>query len=275
MPARPPCPWHLACLTQPWPLFLAAATANKGVTPVVYTDAEGTINLSPSTNIDMTFSDWTTPVAKGCSMCATGTYRSGDAAPENNECKQIPAGGWCGEWLPVRTALTWKQMCVRNRGCVTCSSQCASPTPGYKVKVASGTTSAIDNTGNILGAYEIEACAKGQVSYWTGATRTPAAANTCQACTLNTYAPRTGAQVNARSTERRSMMGPLWMPAIEPVCSGTRNDTSSNHPNQTHPPHVAGMAKCLACKGGYYPNSAKDACDVCAAGTFRSFYTTR
>ena len=27
-----------------------------------------------------------------CTACAAGTYRSGDAAPENNACKPIPAG---------------------------------------------------------------------------------------------------------------------------------------------------------------------------------------
>lgn len=44
---------------------------------------------------------------------------------------------------------------------------------------------------------EIVPCGKGEVSFWTGTgpyTRTPAnSAQTCQACTANTYAPRTGA----------------------------------------------------------------------------------
>lgn len=30
--------------------------------------------------------------AKGCSLCGINTYRSGDAAPENNKCLPIPDG---------------------------------------------------------------------------------------------------------------------------------------------------------------------------------------
>lgn len=34
---------------------------------------------------------WTN-TAKGCSLCANGYYRTGDASAENSKCKPIPAG---------------------------------------------------------------------------------------------------------------------------------------------------------------------------------------
>lgn len=40
--------------------------------------------------------DW---YAKGCSLCPSGQYRSGDASPENNECKNIPGGAPTDLWI--------------------------------------------------------------------------------------------------------------------------------------------------------------------------------
>lgn len=32
-------------------------------------------------------------LAKACTLCASGTYRIGDASQNNNVCKKVPAGG--------------------------------------------------------------------------------------------------------------------------------------------------------------------------------------
>lgn len=47
--------------------------------------------------------------AKGCSLCPSGTYRTGDAAPENNACRRIPPGGQKVEaaWVCLLSALAW------------------------------------------------------------------------------------------------------------------------------------------------------------------------
>ena len=120
-----------------------------------------------------------------CATCPANTYRSGDASPENNVCKNVPAGFYANA------------------------------------------------DGSSAGATTITPCAKGYVSYWTDdTTRVPSTPLTCEPCGsattgVNTYAPR------------------------------------------------AGMTACLACKGGSIPNAAKDGCDACGAGTYRSFYTVK
>lgn len=157
---------------------------------------------------------YSTTAAKGCSKCPSGWFRTGDASLNNNECKKIPAGGrslkTVGdlEWqhwqavpsLPstilLRTSLLRLGFQLHPRlrhSCLPCSGY-----KGISFKDDSGKT----------GAYAIEACAAGSVSYWVKddtkfgkEARVPAdAPHECKLCSSdnggsgksNTYAPRTG-----------------------------------------------------------------------------------
>ena len=42
-------------------------------------------------------------LAKACTLCASGTYRIGDASQNNNVCKKVPAGG-----QPVVNTSCWR-----------------------------------------------------------------------------------------------------------------------------------------------------------------------
>lgn len=87
---------------------------------------------------------------QACVTCGDDTYRTGDATPENNVCKRIPAG--------------------------------------YREKT-------VDDVAGTLPRSEIVLCDKGTYSSWNAAgdVRTPVGSpTTCDACTGNLYAPRTG-----------------------------------------------------------------------------------
>lgn len=47
---------------------------------------------SPSGTFANTTKTQDLAAAVGCSLCPTGTFRSGDAAPENNVCRTVPPG---------------------------------------------------------------------------------------------------------------------------------------------------------------------------------------
>ena len=124
-----------------------------------------------------------------CKPCALRTYRSGDAAPQNNICTKVPSG--------------------------------------YKLTSTART--------------KIELCATGTVSFWANETRTPATETSCQACTLNTYAPRVG------------------MAACTP-CKGGFVPTNSSSD--------AGPNSCAACGSGLFRSAftPSASCDACGAG---------
>ena len=124
-----------------------------------------------------------------CTACALRTYRSGDAAPENNVCKQVPSG--------------------------------------YKLTSTARTA--------------IDLCAKGTVSFYASGVRTPSTETSCQACALNTYAPRAG------------------MAACTPCKGGFVPATSDG---------AAGPDTCVACGSGLFRNAftATATCAACGEG---------
>ena len=107
-------------------------------------------------------------VGNTCTACPDGYYRSGDATPENNVCKPIPAG-------------------YRER----------------KTAAAGGDLTTVDAAA---AKSEIVPCEKGTVSYWDAdptvfnsgspVARHPArtSSTTCEACATRFYAPRVGMQ---------------------------------------------------------------------------------
>lgn len=147
--------------------------------------------------------------ARGCSLCESNKYRTGDASPQNNECKPIPAGANLGTaacvcWCQVKT----HGMLVICRPAVPFSRLFRLPTcAGYKAALllvgptgapfpltVNGKTVLCDTASEdqCQGAYTITACDKGTVSKWDNGARVPLAPKTCGPCTSNTYAPRTG-----------------------------------------------------------------------------------
>lgn len=148
--------------------------------------------------------------ALACSLCPTGTYRIGDASPENNVCKKIPAGklllssaqGTLGSMAgPLKFAL-----------CKCCLHTLLplGPASGYKAAATLDTTA-----GAPIGAYAIGVCSAGSVSYWSAAgIRTPTDASICQDCAdfgANTVAARSGAPTTCHasaSTLHISTRGP-------------------------------------------------------------------
>jgi len=152
--------------------------------------------------------------AKGCSLCPSGQYRSGDAAPENNMCRQIPPGGE----LRLGTAVghcRWgpAAACSACKRCLACmaagmsalaafAAHASCPAkyapllrhpPGYKAAAT------VLDAKNRIGAADIQLCSAGEVSFWSGspAVRTPTDATTCKPCDKNsgTVAPRAGEAV--------------------------------------------------------------------------------
>lgn len=100
-----------------------------------------------------------------CTACPDGYYRTGDASPENNKCRPIPAG--------------------------------------YRERITAAGGGDPSGTDAIAAKSEIVPCSKGTYSAWSGdasdpenpATRTPnASPTTCQACTGRMFAPRVGMQ---------------------------------------------------------------------------------
>ncbi|EFN53625.1 hypothetical protein CHLNCDRAFT_58424 [Chlorella variabilis] len=88
---------------------------------------------------------------------------------------------------------------------------------------------------------KIELCNKGEVSSWSGATRTPPNPEACSPCVANTYAPRRG------------------MAACQQCVGGTAPTSSVGSP---------GFDKCTACEGNTYRpvSSTSSTCLVCTAG---------
>ena len=219
--------------------------------------------------------------ALGCSRCASGYYRSGDASAENNECREIPPGepsgrraGLLAAYFPVGSAC----MCLQLVAATWCCSFLLPPS-GYKASAL------IDDAGD-LGAYEINVCGIGTVSYWklnaeqTARVRVPTAGNTCQSCALETnknlYAPRTGAHSAAVPADCCCNM--------RMQCSATGSCPAPVSQYPKYRQHLAGMTACLPCKGGTVaaitqegdPLANKyagpDYCKACGTGLYRSFY---
>lgn len=89
--------WHVGRLVPPLHLPLTRLAALLALCSM----------CSPSgTWANATLTEATTS-AKGCSLCPSGTYRTGDAAPENNACRRIPPGGQNVEaaWSACRVPL--------------------------------------------------------------------------------------------------------------------------------------------------------------------------
>lgn len=171
-----------------------------------------------------------------CAACEDGYYRAGWGSAINNECKQIPAGGHQpalpAAGLLAVAASSWHLLAAPGLGAGCANSGPGtgprSPCRGIILLPSSLPFAGWKESNRTVAAYDrakIELCNKGEVSSWSGATRTPPNPEACSPCVANTYAPRRG------------------MAACQQCVGGTAPTSSVGSP---------GFDKCTACEGNTY-----------------------
>ncbi|PRW59245.1 von Willebrand factor type EGF andpentraxin domain-containing 1 Flags: Precursor [Chlorella sorokiniana] len=209
-----------------------------------------------------TWADSTKPT-KGCSLCASGYYRIGDASAENNKCRQIPPG--------------YKASAVLETTAKTGATAITTCEIGTASSWAAGIRSPTDAT-------ICKACDKNTVATRTGMAACTACKGgwepnpgftACTQCAAGTYRSFYTANADCADCAAGSEVGPsgrqactLCRPGYYKTTSAT-TDYCSECPINKYQATPGATSACSFCpKGKETRDTGNSACDDCAIGYY-------
>ncbi|KPF41078.1 hypothetical protein [Rhizobium sp. AAP43] len=273
----------VACTAGTYKLNATHCTACTGNT-VAPVDAMNSCQTCPLGSIaDGTFTECT-PCGPGtysdgtaCQPCDDGKFRSGDATPENNECKPIPAG--------------YREKLVSGEGAAAAKSEIVLCEIGTYSAWSSGTrdpatstecaTCTLNTYAPRKGMQKCVACKAGTIPDQSASTTDIKGPDRCVACSATSYRAAFMASATCTTCPAGSETGPSNHAACTPCRPGYVSDGSAADctPCGAHKfMSMSGQQTCQSCPKGYEgvadANTATVACTPCAKGYYNNQLAT-